>query len=508
MMKIKGIYITSTGNELRIAMMESGKLAELLVEGLDKTKVVGDIYKGIVTQVNTGLNAAFVDIGLEKAAFLPLSEVKDKFVDFGDQPVDNHLKLEKGQEIFIQITKSPLGKKGPRATTYTSIPGRYIVFMPGRRIVGISRKIKNRDEKTRLRKIGNNLKTDKYGMIMRTEAKNQDADHLSEDFNHLKEIWIEIEKNSKTKPAPCLLHKEEEPVLKIIRDLFTSSIDEVVTDSKDVLKKITVYISRKKGLNNLKSKIKLYKDEIPIFEAFGIENEIAKLFTPVVKLQSGAYIIIEETEALISIDVNSGKASTNSSPEEMAFKTNQEAAREIARQLRLRNTGGLIVIDFIDMQQQDHKKTIKSILDRELSKDKANFITSQISDFGLLEMTRKRTGPSILKNLQKNCPLCNSSGYLFSDHFISSSLQRWLRNISEKIMSKTIQIRCSKELSLFLSAHLDRFFHKLSKSENISIEVVHDKNLFGDKIQVWCINDNQNITNWEGGILPKKDPAH
>ncbi|KQC12831.1 MAG: hypothetical protein APR63_10295 [Desulfuromonas sp. SDB] len=505
MNKNNGIYINSTGQELRIAVIESGKLVEINVERIDDKKVVGDIYKGVVTQVSSGLNAAFVDIGLEKAAFLPLTEMISKYADFEKNVDSGKLKLESGQEIFIQITKSPLGKKGPRATSFISIPGRYLVLMPGRKFIGISKKIKDRNEKKRLKKIGNKLQNEKFGLILRTESKFRTEMEIAEDLKDLKSSWKEMEKAAKNHSAPYLLHKEEEPVIKIIRDLFNSTIDEVVTDSKEIYRKILSYLKTRSGSKQLKDKITYHREEIPLFEYYGIEDEIAKLFSPYVELSSGAYIIIEETEALISIDVNSGKSPSNLSPEDMAYNTNIAAAREIARQLRLRNTGGLIVIDFIDMQQYDHKKAVKAELDRQLAKDKASYITSPISDFGLLEMTRKRTGPSILKSLQRKCPYCQSSGFLFAEHFITSSLQRWLRSISNKIQNKSIQIRCSKELANFISYHLDGFFHKLSRTDNLSIEVVEDSTMYGDDLKIWSINDNQEISNWEGGVLPVKD---
>ncbi|MBN1149938.1 Rne/Rng family ribonuclease [candidate division WOR-3 bacterium] len=497
-----GIFINSFDEELRVAVISNGRLLDIFIETFDRKKFVGDIYKGVITQVNTGLNAAFVDIAGEKSAFLPLSEVMSDSIDFeGEEPSEKR-HLEKGQIIYLQITKSPMGKKGPRATTYISIPGKYCVMMPGRKIVGISRKIKNKDEKKRLRALGKDLITDDFGIIIRTEAQNRTKEDILSDLAVLKNKWREIEDISKKREAPTLLYTEDDPTIRILRDHLLISTEQLVIDNSSLFKKIQKYLTSTNKSGDLLKKIKLYNDKLPIFEYYGIEEEITKLFSPIVPLSSGAYVIFQHTEALVAIDVNSGKYSNINNPEDLAYRINLEAAREIAKQVRLRNLGGLIVIDFIDMQTEDHRRAVKAEIDKHMSGDKANYYTLPISELGLLQMTRKRTGPSVVQNLQKNCPFCKGSGLLFEDHYISSSLKRWLRNVSDKLSGKTIQIRLPRRLYEFISHQLSSFFVSLSKEKNISIETVFDPSAAGDQISVWCINDNVEISHWEGGLLP------
>lgn len=491
------ILINSTGYEIRIAITQEKKLVELFVKNYKKNEVIGDIYKGIISQINSGLSAAFVDIGMKKSAFLPLSDLTYNTNDIKN--IDY-----KDQEILIQIIKASLGKKGPRATTSISIPGKYTVVMPNRRFVGISKKIKKLDEKKRLKKIVKKVLPVGFGLIIRTEAKGKPDELINEDIERCIALWRLVEKKSKKTEAPVLLHKEEEPVLKILRDYYSITTEKIIVDDKNIFNKISNYLSLISKPKSEKDILELYIKEKPIFENYNIENQINDLFSPIVQLPSKGYIIIEETEALITIDVNSGSSYSNINPEQMAFKTNLEAAKEIARQLRLRNVGGIIVIDFIDMQLKDNRKAIKEELNKYLSQDKASYILSQISEFGLLEMTRKRTSPSILKTFQKKCPYCKMSGYIFANHFVLSSLQRWLINVESKIKGKTIQIRVNNELCEYFSLHLDTFLKKLSKSSQISFQIVDNNNLHGDRIEVWSVNDNIEITNWEGGILPSK----
>lgn len=497
-----GIFINSFDDELRVAVIENGRLSDIFIETFDKKKLVGDIYKGIVTQVNTGLNAAFIDIGQEKAAFLPLSEVMSDSIEFEGEVPEEKQRLEKGKVIYLQITKSPMGKKGPRATTYISIPGRYSVLMPGRKIVGISRKIKNRDEKKRLKSLGRELISKDFGIIIRTEAQNRTKDEILSDLDLLKSKWREIEDLSKKKEAPALLHTEDDPIMRILRDHLLGSTEQLVIDNPQLFKRIQRYLSSTNKSGDLLKKIRLYNEKLPVFEHFGIEDEITKLFSPVVPLLSGAYLIFQHTEALVAIDVNSGRYSTINNPEELAYKINLEAAREIAKQTRLRNLGGLIVIDFIDMQSEEHRRAVRSEFEKHLAKDKTNYYTLPISELGLLQMTRKRTGPSVVQNLQKNCPFCKGSGLLFEDYYITGSMKRWLRNISAKLSGKTIQIRCPRRLYEFISNQLSVFFVSLAKEKNISVEAVLDPSAAGDQISVWCVNDNIEISRWDGGFLP------
>ncbi|MCK5329628.1 MAG: Rne/Rng family ribonuclease, partial [Candidatus Latescibacteria bacterium] len=408
------IILNIAVHETRIAILEDGRLVEILVERPESERMVGNIYKGTVNAVLPGMQAAFIDIGTPKSAFLHASDVSDaasnyerffEEVDEEDEeenekrrpprkfvPIQDRLK--KNQEILVQITKEPISTKGPRATSELSLPGRFTVLIPDDDHIGVSRKIKDWSEKRRLKRLTREVKPDNFGVIVRTVAKSKGEAEVKNDIKQLIRLWEKIRKTSQKTKAPALIHREMGITSSLIRDLFSEDVDRLVIDSKREYKKILSYV--KSVSPGLRSKIELYDDNTPIFDAFQIEKEIEKAYSRRVELKAGGSLVIDHTEALVAIDVNSGRYVGRRNQEETVFKINMEAAREIACQLRLRDLGGIIVVDFIDMAIAKNRKKVEDELYAATRRDRSKMNFSTLSEFGLLEMTRQRVRPSLL----------------------------------------------------------------------------------------------------------------
>ncbi|MGE5176669.1 MAG: Rne/Rng family ribonuclease, partial [Hyphomicrobiales bacterium] len=383
------IIINASPSETRIALLEDKHLVEVMVERPEAVRRVGDIYKGRVNAVLPGMQAAFVDLGLEKSAFLHASDLTpddsdldDLFDDEEPEPSDRRggngrgrrdeqaprieEALKKGQEILVQITKEPIGTKGPRVTTQVSLPGRFLVLMPGHDHIGVSRKIEERGERARLKTLLRELKPKDAGVIVRTVGAEQGKKEFESDIRFLEQLWAKIAKQAQRAKAPALLHQEMEFTTGLIRDIFTEDVDQLVIDSAEDFKKIQKYLAT--YAPNLRARAKLYRGQAPIFDHFEIEPEIEKAMDRKVWLKKGGYITIDQTEALVAIDVNTGRFTGKKSQEETILKTNLEAAAEIARQLRLRDLGGIIVLDFIDMEDEGNKKQVADTLRQHLKR--------------------------------------------------------------------------------------------------------------------------------------------
>src|SRR6267378_6010334 len=378
------IVINAGNHETRIAILEEKDLVEVMVERPESQRRVGDIYKGRVNAVLPGMQAAFVDLGLEKTAFLHASDLHPSEDDvdelFDDEEEDGKEDgekggggrggrwrrdepvpriedaLQKGQEILVQITKEPIGTKGPRVTTQVSLPGRYLVLMPGHDHIGVSRKIEDRAERTRLKTLIKEIRPKGSGLIVRTVGSERGKKEFQSDIKYLEQLWTKIEKQSQRAKAPSILHREMELTTGLIRDIFTEDVSQLVIDSKEEYREILDYL--KNYVPELSSRIKLYRGAEPIFDHFGIEAELEKAMERKVWMKRGGYITIDQTEALVAIDVNTGRFTGKKNQEDTILKTNLEAAEEIARQLRLRDLGGIIVLDFIDMEIEANKKAV------------------------------------------------------------------------------------------------------------------------------------------------------
>ncbi len=396
--------------ECRIAKVLDGQLEEFHIENTGRQITHGNIFKGIITRVEPSLQASFVDYGGPKHGFLQKHEIhSDYYVeDSGDNRSIKYM-IKRGQELLVQITKDPENNKGAMLTTLISLPGRYMVLMPGSETKGISRKIEDEKERRRLKKIINDLKVpDGYGLIIRTAGKGCAKTVISKDFRYLMRLWKSIKGNVMNVQAPALLYQERNLVERSLRDYFTPDITEILIDDE------TVYRQAKQFMRIISPKyeriVKHYKGTKPIFSKYELESQIATIYENRVSLKSGGSIVIDPTEALVSIDVNSGKATSAGSIEKTAYQTNLEAAEEITRQLRLRDLGGLIVLDFIDMKDEKHKRKVEQDVKKHLKQDKAKSNVGRISRFGLLEMSRQRLRPSIRFGSYESCRFCRGKG--------------------------------------------------------------------------------------------------
>jgi ribonuclease G len=429
------IVINSTLTETRVALIENDVVVELFIERKKDRSIVGNIYRGKVVRVLPGMQAAFVDIGLERAAFLYVTDVYDDFGEFymmgkepgsteSDDPSDSkamdmraHIPIEEilneGQEILVQVAKEPIGTKGARITSHISLPGRYLVYLPTVDHIGISRRIEDEGERLRLKELIEDIRPKGAGFIIRTVSEGKSKSELKSDMKFLGRLWDNIQKKNLKASATCLLHNDLNITLRSMRDLFTSGIDRVVIDNKEEFKKAKDFA--RAFIPSLKSHVKFYDKEEPIFDAYGIEVEIARALSRKVWLKSGGYITIEVTEALVAIDVNTGKYVGKANLEDTILKTNLEAVKEIAYQLRLRNIGGIIIIDFIDMEKEKNREKVFQALSEALKKDKTKTNILKISELGLVEMTRKRVRENITRTLCESCSYCEGKGYVKSD---------------------------------------------------------------------------------------------
>ncbi|MBT3228473.1 MAG: Rne/Rng family ribonuclease [Candidatus Marinimicrobia bacterium] len=512
----KDIFINQTQKETRIAIHEDDVLVELYVEKPENIRIVGNIYKGVVENVLPGMQAAFVDIGIGANAFLPFSEVKgESFLLDQDDDEDakprqgnrgrsrnqkhrhdhrrpNAPKLKTGQQILVQVIKEPYMGKGARVTTNISLPGRFLVLVPNSNSIGISRKIYNNYERRRLRRSCQEMKPDGFGLIARTVTEGKDDETLGADLNNLMDSYKRMEKVVKSKPGPVLVYKDMETVSSLIRDLFTNDVQRVVTDSKGMYKQINSYL--KGAAPQLLDRLIHYKKKLPLFDAYHVQKGIDISMARKVGMKSGASIVIEQTEALVSIDVNSGKFIGRKDHEANAVKINLEAARAIAQQLRLRDLGGLIVIDFIDMSREDNKKKVYYELRRELRKDRAKVAVSYISDFGLLEMTRQRIRLSLLLSATEECPVCKGRGRIMSKAALTTQIEGWFRRFHSKKREFRLQLVVNPELAKFLRSGRKNVVRSIQWQHFIKVEIVEDESKNMDEFRVISKKQSKDIT--------------
>lgn len=441
------ILINVETQEKRVAIVCEGKLEEFYIERPQDKTIVGNIYKGIIEAVLPSIGAAFVDIGLPKKGFLYLSEVESAF---GALEVPQSVKpreIKKGEEVLVQVVKESFGTKGPRLSSDIGIAGRYLVLMPLENQIGVSRRIEDESERKRLRTVLSELKISDVGFIVRTAAQGRTKQELSRDAQFLYKLWKRLQKSIEQKKAPSLIYEEYDLILRVIRDSFTDDVSMLIIDSKAEFYRIQHFM--KTFLSYLRNKVELYKGD-NLFEAKDIERQIHKIFESRVYLKSKAYIIIEPTEGLVVIDVNSGGFRKKLNQEETAFKVNCDAAVEAARQLILRDLGGIIVIDFIDMEKEFHRRAVLNVLKKELSKDKAKYDILGISKFGLVEMTRERIHKTVQMLSYQPCPYCKGRGKVPSPTTIAiyalKELKRFLKDKSLKQVNLSLATSVIEEL--------------------------------------------------------------
>lgn len=521
----KEILINSVGNEIRIAITEDGRLAELFVETPEKERMVGDIYFGKVAKVMPGIQAAFIDIGMQQDGFLHFSDIssyQDEFntmlddddddddgTDEGEgngaparpKPAPKRLRedrrrevnLQKGQEIIVQVTKEPVGKKGVRVTSQVSLPGRFLVLLPFDGKVGISKKIVSFKERRRLRRLVRTILPQGFGVIVRTNAENQDETLFLQDLESLLKTWHDIEATAKNERPPALLYKDMATTSSVIRDLFSEQVEHVVIDDKKLYREIKSYV--KTVSPEMEDRIEQYGKRQPIFDSFGIEKEIATLLTRKVWLKHGGYIIVEQTEAMVVVDVNSGRYAANKEQEENSLRTNLEAAREICRQIRLRDLGGIIVIDFIDMSDERNRKKVYDEVKKEFKRDRAKHTILPLTEFCLMQITRQRQRQSIIHSFTEPCPTCGGSGNIQSKTTILSNIERWMQRFRAESGERRLRLRLSPTMAEYMSD--GRFFNRKNRLAfrfRTLLTIEPDKSLPIDEFQFVSVKQDKDIT--------------
>ena len=503
------ILISATPLETRVAILEDDTLVELMVDRPDAERIVGDIYLGTVQAVLPGIQAAFVDIGTDKAAFLHVSDVaKDGLDEEDDDDDDNgHSRdrekdrryapiqdlIAKGDRVLVQVSKEPISTKGSRVTTHVSLPGRFLVFMPGSKHIGVSRKIEDREERSRLRAIAKESVGDgDGGVIIRTVGEELTREIFQREYKTLSETWKKIQRKSKSSKAPALIHREAKLTSGVIRDVFTQKVDARIIDSKEVFNEVKAYLE---GVDpSLMDRVHLYMDPVPLFDKYGIEDAIREAFQRRVELPSGGYIIIEPTEALVSIDVNTGRYTGKKDPEKTILRTNMDAAKEIARQLRLRDIGGIVVCDFIDMETRANQDRVLNELRQYLSRDRARTRAFAVSDLGLIEMTRQRVRPSLYQSMTMPCAECNGSGRVFKPEVVIRRIERSIRRVAVQRSEKDVTIRVHPSVALYLLEEEPRLLRQLEGLLKLELDVRDDPLMHQDEFRILAGPADSDVT--------------
>jgi len=514
------ILINANPRETRVAILEDDQLVELLVDRPDARRMVGDIYLGRVEAVLPGIQAAFVDIGTEKSAFLHASDLvypedeadgdadDDDDDDDGDEnaggggggrrrsrakaPVIQDV-LKRGQDIVVQVSKEPISTKGPRVTAQVSLAGRFLVFMPFAERVGVSRKIGDRETRKRLRaQVEEVLPKDAGGVIVRTVGEDVTKETLERELNTLISQWKRIKKKTHFVRAPASIHRETSLTRGLMRDVFSTKVEQVTVDSKQVHNEILEYL---KGIApELIDRIKLYEDPLPLFDKANIEQELRDLFKRRCDLPSGGYLIIEPTEALVSVDINSGRYTGKKDPEKTILRTNLEAAREVARQARLRDLGGIIVCDFIDMETKANRDKVLQELRMHLGRDRARTKAFAVSDLGLIEMTRQRVRQSHLQNMTEACPTCHGTGRVFTAETITRRVERSVRRAGLEGKKDPIVVRVHPDVAMYVLENEKDLLKKLEKSVGFGLELRDDPLLKPDEFKMVVKSAGRDVT--------------
>lgn len=453
------IIINSSSQETRVALLENGVVAEIFIERAQDRSIVGNIYKGRVVRILPGMQACFVDIGLEKAGFLYVTDVYEEFDEFEILPKEeergereerstsNQIEdlLREGQEVLVQVAKEPLGTKGARITSRLSLPGRHLVFMPFVDHVGVSRRIDNDRERRRLREIISRIRPPDVGFIVRTAGEGKEEADFRADMEFLLRLWSNFQKKWESAPVPALIHEDLDLALRAVRDLVSPDVARLAVDSQRAYDRIVEFMDN--FIPTFRPLVELYEGEEGIFEEYGLELEIGRALSRKVWLKSGGYITIEQTEGFTAIDVNTGRFVGRRRLEDTLLKTNLEAVKEIAYQLRLRNIGGIIIIDFIDMERASSRDKVNSALSEALKKDKAKSNVLRISEMGLVEMTRQRIRENLSEFLCEPCNYCEGKGYLRSKQTICYEIFREIRREARDLAGNKITVAVHPDLA-------------------------------------------------------------
>jgi len=493
------IVINATKHESRIAVLDEGQVVELWIERTRHRTVVGNIYKGRVTKVLPGMQSAFVDLGLERDAFLYVSDVLEDLEEYESEAPDelqidevSHRPeasisdlLREGQEIVVQVSKDTIAGKGARITSHVTLPGRFLVYMPTVNHIGVSRRIEDEAERARLKEILEHMRPQGTGgFIVRTAGEGRGEEEFRADLKYLTDLWEHIRRRAEKASAPNAVHHDLDLILRTIRDVLSAEFKSVWVDSVDEYQRVVEFLDQIQP--QLVSRVRLYRRDEPIFDDFGIEPEIAKALKSKVWLKSGGYIVINQTEALVAIDVNTGKYVGKKNLEETVFRTNLEAAKEIVRQIRLRDLGGIIVLDFIDMEESSNRAQLFSTLEVEIKKDRSKTKILQISDFGLIEMTRKRVRQSLERSLTQACPYCGGSGRIKSNTTIALEIWRELMKARDLHEGQDVIVRVNPVVYGTLHTG-DPIFEEVERNLGIHLVFKPDDSLHHEQFDVMRI---------------------
>ena len=495
----KELYINVDQHEKRIVVLDNKKIEEFHIESSDMVNLVGNIYKGKVESVLPGIDAAFVNIGLERNGFLYVSDVEKEASDFDrlldeeaeaypekkEEPRNKSISavLKKGDEVLVQVVKEPISTKGARLTAHISIPGRFLVLMPFDNRIGLSKRIEAATERDRIRKIIEDLKLPPdVGFIVRTAAIGASQKDFFRETRYLIRLWDHIKYKAKRCRPPQLIHEEHDLILRIARDIFTNDVSKLEIDSRNDFKRILRFLSI--SAPHLRPRLKFYKERMPIFEKYDIEKHIEKIYSRFVHLRGGGYLVFDETESLVAIDVNSGKSVGHRNLEETAFRTNLEAAQEIPRQLKLRDIGGIIIIDFIDMESSGHRKSVFKALENALEPDKAKTKILNISRIGLVEMTRQRARRSIEAKSYQKCPYCSGRGIVKSAAKVAVDLTRQLARVLAQTRSREVFVSLHPTVASYVSTPDKNMIRPLERQFRKYIRLIEDPNQHMEEIRI------------------------
>jgi ribonuclease G len=517
----KEMIVSSTGHETVVAILEDDLVSEVFVERERQRSVVGNVYKGRVSKVLPGMQSSFIDIGLERDGFLYVAEVIDTLEEFERLAADDEegatqdsagnsgskakdearpregaqRKIEEllreGQEILVQVVKEPLGTKGARLTSHVTMPGRFLVFMPTVDHIGVSRKIESREERARLRGIVREFREAHGftgGVIIRTAAAGRPKEDIVSDLDAFHAIWLDIRRRMESSKAPAVVFQEQSLVAKLLRDLLTDEFQAIRIDNPEEHTRVMELVQR--ILPVLAPRVKLYTKPYPIFEEYGVQAEIDKALKSKVWLKSGGSIVINQTEALVAIDVNTGRYVGKKSSgrlEDTIVKTNLEAAKEIVRQIRLRDLGGIIVLDFIDMEDKKNRQKVAQAVEQELRKDRAPSKAVQVSDFGLIIVTRKRVKSSLERQLTEPCPYCSGTGTIKTSSTICYDILTEVRKVSADLDGYSLVLRVNPEIARALREESRSVFRELEATVGRSVTVRPDEQLHHEQFDVMAI---------------------
>ncbi len=489
------LVINVTEEESRVALLESGQVVELYIERKRDASLVGNIYKGRVIKILPGMQSAFIDIGLEKAAFLYVADIMTDieeyytaFLENDNDKIDLYEKsditpdktipiedlIQEGQELLVQVSKDPIGTKGARVTSYVTLPGRYVVLMPNVDHVGISRRIEDEEVRTRLKSIAIEVRSKGFGLIMRTASEDATKEEIQKDFDFLTLIWENIHLKKDRVSAPSLLYNDLDLIFRSVRDFMSHDVERLLIDSREEYERINEFAGS--YFSRILDKIVLYEGREPIFDALGIELDISRALDRKVWLKSGGYIVIDQTEAMTVIDVNTGKYVGKENLEDTILKTNLEAVKEIAYQIRLRNLGGIIIIDFIDMEKPENREKVFSSFMDVMKRDRAKNTIYNITELGIVQMTRKRVRESLGRTLSEQCPYCEGKGFVKSPRTVAYEIFGKLRRMNLQ-QDSTVMINANPIVAELLSDEERQGLEGIERRYNIKLIVNKEDNL-------------------------------